>query len=548
MPFVIRSTETPDLATILQLEQIVIVDKTGPAITVGISAGLTMLVGEFLQGGFDPAEVTSGGEIASTYGVLSAILSQNIIGAAAVQDGSGGAFDGNGLLQLKSKSFRRLGITRVDTEAVTTDGGSTKGVATITVTINAAEQAAGVTTKDITLSAGTRFGDTTLSLAAIVVALSQPVLIPKGSTVTANQVVVTANVFFVKAITAAIAAVDTVIDSTIPNSLSVISIVNNTTALFAPGTGGTLKARIITRYLLAIAKTVPAQAPSNDITAIWSARRGTVIRQALRDNAVLESTNGRGRVCCVAAEPAEGDTAADATAARNAALAINSGESLQVDRVFTSFPYVQVFSAELGSVNVLVSPDGFKAMMCSQLAPEIQTGVANQFMNLAIQNVEPAFITQPLGYQDYVNLKAAGISAINKDVTVGWWFYSSVTAVNPVAFPTRVFDNRRRFADFVQDTLSNICAPYIKQPGTTERIDAITSEIDAFLTTLQSPQDPSQSRIEAYSVDSVSGNTPQLRALGIFTIIIVVQMFGDLNQIVLQTVIGPTAIVVQQAA
>src|SRR5205823_2991323 len=118
----------------------------------------------------------------------------------AIQNGSGVAYNGNGMLQLFAQTFQRLILVRVDHEAVTTDGGTTKGPLTLTITVAAADQAAGVTNKDITIPAGARFGSantfagsTRVFAASGTAAGSQ--VIPAGTTVTANQVTVNVNCF-----------------------------------------------------------------------------------------------------------------------------------------------------------------------------------------------------------------------------------------------------------------------------------------------------------------------------------------------------------------
>src|SRR5262245_18004419 len=107
MPFVLRRTTDPTLAEITAIPQIVIIDKTGPAIRLGVSNLATCLVGEFLKGPFAPTEPTSVGELENLYGGFSALLSQD---AAGVQNGGGAAWNGNGMAQLKGKKFRRLVI------------------------------------------------------------------------------------------------------------------------------------------------------------------------------------------------------------------------------------------------------------------------------------------------------------------------------------------------------------------------------------------------------------------------------------------------------
>lgn len=585
MPFQLRVTEIPPLSQIVQIEQIVIVDKTGAAVELGDGPGATCIVGEFLQGPFDPTEVFSDGELKAIFvGDPNRMdrMSQSLLGAGYVQNGTGVAFDGNGWAELKGKRFNRLVIQRVDVDAVTLAAGSIKSAVKFDLDIDATDQTGGVTNKEIVVPAGTRFAtDAAPGTATVIVALSQSITIPVGTTVTANKVTVDhtflndngtpgATCFFVKGLTAAIGVIDAVItgDEVLPNvaagtkiataGISTISTSGGAAAaVFPPGTGVTLGDYITAAYNAAIDKTLPVNDPTTEIAEIFSARNWAAdaassitnnIRKKLWQNAIDSSLMGRGRVAMISGEPAAGSTVAAATAAKTAVKALAAGGSPEIttanaDRAFISFPYVGIFASELQRT-IFVSPGGFRAMMANLLPEEFQTSVPNDDM-AAITQMEPAFVTSPMSRADYISLKAAGVGTVILDRTTGWQFQSGVTAANPTSFPTRVADNRRRFADFVQDTVVGLAAKYNKFPGTTERVDALVGEIDGFLLSLLSPESPPQQRIEGYSVDPNSANTPELTALGIRTFILKVRMLGDLNDLVFITEIGPTVVINQ---
>lgn len=550
MPYLLRVTKLPSLAEISKIPQIVIVDNTGPAIPLGVSVGLTMLVGEFLKGGFAPQEVTSGGQFTNLYGGISSQFSQD---ATGIQNAGGVNYNGNGALQILSKSFRRLGITRVDTEVVTTDGGSTKATIAVTLTIAAADQAAGLTNKDIVVPGGTRFGNSgTFAGATAVVACSQDVLIPKGSTVTANQVTVSVNAYVVKEVEPIVAiapaAITSVIDPALSNVSNGTSItgVTNATALWPPGTGTTLSARIETRYLVAIIATLPNNDSTQDITAIWAARRSTLIRQALSANATSSSEIGRGRVAVLSVDPAANATPAGAAAALTAAAALASSESLQSDRVMLTGPHTKIFSADLG-ITVPLNPDGWAACILSNFANERNPGANPQGLLNAIASLEDAFVANPPAKQDYVNLLAGGVSPLQKDRQVGWWLVNGITAVNPTLQATRVPMKRRRMADEIQDSIADISAAYQKEPATTERVDSFISELETYLAILKSDNNPAAQRIQDFAVDGVTLNDPNLTALGIYTIGISVRLLASMDDIVFQTTIGETVTIPQAA-
>jgi hypothetical protein len=123
---------------------------------------------------------------------------------------------------------------------------------------------------------------------------------------------------------------------------------------------------------------------------------------------------------------------------------------------------------------------------------------------------------------------------------VGWWYVDGVTAATPSLYQTRTPIKRRRMADLIQDTLFEIAAKYNKKPATIDRVDMFVAEIDAFLSTLLSPQNPALQRIVGYVVDAKSRNTPTLQKLGIQTILVAVQTLPGMDDIVYVTQIGET--------
>lgn len=597
MAFVLRATEIPSLARLTEVSQIVIVDKTGPAIPIGGRAGVACLVGEFLKGPFTTREVTSLGDILSAYGAFSALLSQSISGATIVQDGGGQRFEGNGMLQLIGRQFLRLALQRVDTRMTTTDGGATNAYAKFTVKVGADDLDGTDTNKDIVIPAGTRFADAALTSATGVIALAQDVLIPKGTATTLSAgdrvVVVAANTltsnadgahtydpdstdpktgasaFFVKGAALGSGLLTTPIDVSLPNVSSDTVIrasggdtagvtnAGGATAIFAAGTAAlTLSKKIDSLYAAAIDKTRPSTGTAaSDITVIWAARRGktaTTVRTPLVQNAIDSSSEGRGRVAVVSG-PRVGDAtdvtdgygdASTVSAAKTEVDDVTTAESPgRVDRKFVTFPYNDVFESDLGQL-VTISPDGFLASTLSNFPEEKNPGARNDFIQ-AIQQLQEAFRLSPLTRTDYVNFKASGVAALRKDRSVGWWFQDGVTSVDPVEEQTRAPIKRRRMADFIQDTLAAIGAKYSKEPATTERVDQLLGEMEAFLSGLKSPPNPAQQRIEDYSIDGTSGNTPSLTALGIFTFLVKVRLLASMDTIVFATTIGETVTVTQ---
>jgi hypothetical protein len=612
--FILRTTQPPSTQKLLELERIVIVDEAGVNVSAGSGAVRACLVGEFPQGPFGPTVVRSSGDTQNLYIGANpnkfTLISQgsfNPAGSGVDTDGSGVTFDGNGWAELKGKTFSGLVIQRVDCDAVAADSSVVKSYVAFTVTVDTTDYTtiSGVnyTNKDIVIPSGTRFAETTIGSATVVLALSQQITIPAGSVVTGGGEIVCginftqdaatgmltyvatggttgATAFFVKGTTAAIAVIDTVIDAAIPNVASVIKATGISTigptgsaaAVFAPAGGGaapspdTLSNRIVANYAAAIDKTLPGQAATNDIAGIWSARNyhctvtsamSNLRKKLWTANAVAASTTGRGRVACVTAAPCTDLTPTVALsttlALYTAQLSTDSVVGPDADRYWLSGPYVQVFSQELNA-DITISSCGFRAAQKVNLfndgRSEYLTSCGVPF-NATIQQVdaqEPGFAANPLPDDTYYrDLKAAGVAWFVQDRTAGWWFYSGVTGASPVLYANRVDDNRRSFADEVEDQILALASRYSKLPGTTERQDAFTSDMRAYLDGMVNPPPGVNKRARQYQVldGAKAGNTDTLNGQGIYLFSASVVMFGSMKTIMITAAIGATVVITQ---
>ncbi|TAL43882.1 MAG: hypothetical protein EPN91_05435 [Salinibacterium sp.] len=321
-------------------------------------------------------------------------------------------------------------------------------------------------------------------------------------------------------------------------------------------------AAIDTAYVNALNATQPGADPANAIQIIAAARQSAQIRTQLQSNAVNSSAAGLGRVALLRAPigTQEGYAAAQLFAGADPGVG-----AFRSDRCVFCYPHfvqfipdvvnyfpttpvaaaANVLNAQPGQV--LVGPDSLMASLLSQLPPENNPGQATDLIEI-VQRLEDGLVTagQPTNFQmaDYIAFKANGVAALRRDTRIGRWvFESGITTVNPNVSPVQVPIARRRFADFVQDSIAAISMKYNKLPATQDRKDTFTGEVFDFLDTLEAKQNPAQQRIVAFSLDSKTGNTVQLAGLGIFVLIITVQQVGTLDVIVLQTAIGPSVTV-----
>jgi hypothetical protein len=545
----------------------------------------------------DPSklELLSQGSFATTIG-----------GLGDDNDGAGIAFDGNGFAELKGKTFSGLVIQRVDSDIIVAGDGSSQLKAFISFNVNVGandlNSGATATNKQLVIPAGTRFANNaSLPVANCVIATSQQFVIPAGTpctgvlavginavqdpatgilTYVATGGTMGVTCFLVLGSNDGGGPISNVIDPAIPGAdpLTSLSMLNSTISVASPATripvyapaGGAAQPTYLSDcialcYPAAIAKTLPGTPQTNNIIAIWSARnyKGSAanikaIRLALWNNAIQSSATGRGRVACVTAFPAQDTTGAAAFTAEGLYLGLKATDGVaasnaDADRYWVSGPYVQVWSTELAQ-DITISVCGARAAMKVNLynagKSEYQTSVGPQ-ENGPLQNVdalEVCFQANAPQESDFISFKAGGVAWLTNDPSAGWWFYSGVTGADPVQFENRVADNRRSFADEIEDMVFALAAPYAKKPGTVSRADGFVNDMNSYLDPMKNPT-AGDARCEDYKVSdgAAAGNTATLNAQGVYLFQVAVQMFGDLDYIVVQASIGPNVVITQTA-
>jgi len=166
----------------------------------------------------------------------------------------------------------------------------------------------------------------------------------------------------------------------------------------------------------------------------------------------------------------------------------------------------------------------------------------------------PTILASVLGIQrgvsklelnDYITLRERGVAALRLDRNSGPIIQSGITT-SLTSGEKNI--NRRRVADYIQDSLAAALTPFSKLPLTTQNKDSAVSVVDAFLSELKSDNNPAAQRIADYSVDDQSGNTPDLERKGIFVIIVRVRSLATGDFIVLQTEVGEGVTTITQLA
>lgn len=314
------------------------------------------------------------------------------------------------------------------------------------------------------------------------------------------------------------------------------------------------EAAIDAKYLAAMTATLNPTSVASIANLIWSARQSNAIRTALRANAQDASASGLyGRMCAI--RPPLGTT----TRARALSAAAQPGVGAYRDqRVIYCFPGVQTFVPAIALKGLAggagytadgvidTGADGFMMSICSQLPPEENPGQLTTFAAgaLGVEKNNPD--VQNLTINDYIAFRAGGIAAPRMDGG-SMIFQSGVTSVNPLTQPGLRNIARRRMADFIQDSLALVMKAFGKKLNTRTRRALIASTIRAFMNQLLSPGNAAAQRIDGFTLDPVTGNTPDTLALGIYRIILNVRTLSSLDAIVLQTTVGESVDVSEAA-
>lgn len=555
--FIRRFTSFPALSVITEIESVDIVDLIPQGIFVGRQLGTVALVGEWPKGDFNTPTLVEGDQtIRDTFGGFSLSVTDPL--SFATNPFS----NGNAFCWLKNKRFRRLVLVRVDMDLV--DGVNIQLTGTPTPLA-----------EDLTLPAGTRVFSSAAPTEEF--ATSADVTWAAGTDLTAA----TGTTFDPDTPTYSTRTVGAIpVYSTQGNDESLVGDVDtaNTTDLFRAGIGtGTalpsivvtpstglldgeaangavltalLTAAIDTRYENALDSLLPGDAVSDNVEIVASARQSSAIRTRLLENARDASAVGTGRVSLV--RPPIGTLLAGATGASDPGVGANRS-----DRVIYCYPHFEQRipelteldpSAAISAPDILLGMDSAMATLLSNLPPENNPGQSTQniasgglltFIRKLEDGLTGAGLPTKFTLANYISLKSAGIAALRRDPRLSEWIVQSgVTSIDPTLFPSLVPIKRRRMADFIQDSLATVALRFNKLPATTERVNALVGEMDAFLSTLLAEDNPAQQRIVAFGIDSRSGNTEALQGSGIFVFIIEVQLLDTLDHIVLQTTIG----------
>lgn len=301
-------------------------------------------------------------------------------------------------------------------------------------------------------------------------------------------------------------------------------------------------------YVTAIDALKQDLAPARDINIVFSSRTSSTIRNKLKSHALESSAVGLGRISLISPNLQTVSTSV-ATGDADPGVGANRDE-----RVTFSWPGGQTFVPEavgtsIGTADGLTTTDGiidtpgdgWLAAVLSALPPEQNPGQAGEPISTVLSpllGLQRGLATMTM--QDYIAMRQYGICGLRIDRTSGPIFQSGITT-SLVSGQKNIA--RRRFADFIQDSVAAVLVNYAKKPLTQGLKDATVGQVDSFLDGLLSPLNPSAQRCKGYVVDDKSGNTLALEAAGIFVIIGKVRMIASADEIVFQTEVGENVVV-----
>lgn len=303
------------------------------------------------------------------------------------------------------------------------------------------------------------------------------------------------------------------------------------------------EAAIDAAYVAAMLTTLNSNLDTAKTDIIVSARQSNAVRNALRNNALDASTESlSGRVAVI--RPPLGTTRAIALGNSQPGVSVyrsqNVGYAFPGAATFVPQIAVRGLSGGAGFTADGIISTGFDmwaASIMSQLLPEEDPGQLTPYANLIVgfELNNPDVADMKLA--DYINFKAAGIMAL-RFAEGSPIIQSGVTSVLPSLQEALAPMNRRRFSYFIEDSLAAGLSQYSKKLATRARRAEVYSVVQAFLAELKSVGNDAAQRIEDFSIDAKSPNTPQSLARGIFRMQIKVRMIATLLDIVLDVTTG----------
>lgn len=290
------------------------------------------------------------------------------------------------------------------------------------------------------------------------------------------------------------------------------------------------------------------------VKILVSARKDDGIQLKMRSHCLTQSSVGKSRICVIS-PPLSVATLDAAVAPSYPGVGGSGGGAVRDERVIYAWPGVRSYvrsavSITIDRANGTTTTDGvvdgtfdtWVASLLSVLPPENDAGQALSPVPESFSLIQGYQLGAPsLNMDSYIQMKQSGICGLRITRQFGPHIQSAVTT-SLTSGQQKI--NRRRFADFIQDSLAARYGYFSKLLGTESRKDQIVGETEAFGIELKNENNPAASRLDSYAIDSVSGNTPELTARGVFVVRSSWRMLSTLDVIVAQVDASPSAVTV----
>lgn len=271
----------------------------------------------------------------------------------------------------------------------------------------------------------------------------------------------------------------------------------------------------------AAGKGMPLLAAAKDLGVVFVAERSSATIKSTWATLMAGVADKMALIC------ADSETVAKAAAITDAALN-------RSDRLIYCFNHTYTLDPE-ATQEVVQQPTSWAASILNQTDVDIHIGEEDS-------KVYTAGITrlfdESLSRDDYADLRAAGISALEKDD--GFVFRSGVTTS---ITPGKEEITRRRMTDYLQLSIAAALKFSVKKKNTATRRKTNGAMVTAFLDDLKN----AERIVEKFVVDTEKKNTESSRAAGLEILLVRVRLLPHMLWIVLKTEIGTTVQVTEAA-
>lgn len=222
--------------------------------------------------------------------------------------------------------------------------------------------------------------------------------------------------------------------------------------------------------------------------------------------------------------------------------AATAATALRTDRMVYTFPWRKQVYPEAAPI----TPDGILAVPSSDA---IACALANidpvydpaskfgaRFVNACTAGLE----FQTLTRETYVTANQQGVCALEFDPDLG---YRPVSGVTTDLTPAKEMIHRRRLSDYLTRSVAFFLKYYQNQPITQDWKDDVYGAVYDYLT--QQVELKPTPRVLGFDLDTVSVNSPQTEAQGLWKILMKVRTPASARFIVLMAQVGPTVEVKQ---